>query len=175
MTSKPNTHMKRWLSHHPRKAKAFQPARRSLSCILVAAVALLLALAGCSDDSTSTTSSSTPASATESAGCADVAALQTSLESLKDVNVQQDGAEALNSAIADVKTDVDAAAASASNALQPEVEQVKTAFDGLQTAATGLTADNLVDKAPAIVTALTQVESATTALASTVSQSCPES
>jgi hypothetical protein len=155
LTRWPGRHLKRaetsMLPHRARKSFSFQP-----------------------NLSTSTAPSATP-TATESAGCTDVAALETSLGALKDVDVQQDGVDALNSAIADVKTDLDAAEASASSALQPQVEQVKTAFDALQTAATGLTTANLAGKAPAIASALNQVSTAAMALSSTLSQSCPES
>ena len=94
---------------------------------------------------------------------------------LEKVNVRQNGVAALESALADVKTKLDAATASASGALQPEVEQVKTAFTALQRATTGLNKDNLAEKAPAIRTALTQLATATKALASTLSQTCPAS
>ena len=87
----------------------------------------------------------------------------------------QDGLTALNTAIANVKTSLDTVAASTSAVLQPAVEQVKTAFAGLQTAASGLTADNLKQKAPSIDSAITQIGTATTALASTLTQNCPAS
>ena len=89
--------------------------------------------------------------------------------------MRQDGVKALNSGITDATTGLHAAAASASGALQPEVEQVKTAVDALQRAATGLTTANVADRAPAIASALNQVSTAAGALASTLSQSCPES
>jgi hypothetical protein len=41
--------------------------------------------------------------------------------------------------------------------LQPSVHEVKTAFVALQTAASGLTADNFKQKAPSIATAMKQV------------------
>ena len=63
--------------------------------------------------------------------------------------------------------------ASASAALQPSVEQVKTAFAELQTAAAGLTADNFKEKAPSIRAAMTQVRTATADLTSTLTESCP--
>ncbi len=89
--------------------------------------------------------------------------------------MRRNGVAALESALADVKTKLDAAAASASSALKPDVDQVKTAFTALQRAATGLNKDNLAEKAPAIRTALTQLATATKALASTLSQNCPAS
>jgi hypothetical protein len=87
----------------------------------------------------------------------------------------QDGVVALTTAIANVKNDLDKAKASASPAVQPSVQQVQTAFDELQTAASGLTADNLKQKAPAIGAALAQLATATKALSSTLTESCPGS
>jgi hypothetical protein len=55
------------------------------------------------------------------------------------------------------------------------VEQVKTAFADLQTAASGLTTDNLREKAPDIAAAMKQVRTATAGLSSTLTQSCPGS
>jgi hypothetical protein len=107
------------------------------------------------------------------AACEDVAALKSSLEALTKVRPAQDGVDALKTAIADVKTSLDAAEASASPVLKPSVEQVKTAFADLQAAASGLTAENLRQKAPSIASAMKQVGTATRELSSTLTQSCP--
>jgi hypothetical protein len=162
-------------------------ARRSTSAA-VAAVALLCVLGSCGTSSTpsqTSPSATTAASATTTAptttvspttaGCEDVAALKSSLEALTKVRPAQDGVTALKTAIDNVKTNLDKAEASASPVLQPDVEQVKTAFATLQTAASGLTADNFKQKAPSIASALKQVASATKALSSTLTQSCPGS
>ena len=52
---------------------------------------------------------------------------------------------------------------------------MKTAFGELQTAASGLTADNLREKAPAIASAIKEVATATQALSTKVNESCPGS
>ena len=162
------------------------PARRSASGA-VAAVALLCAMASCGTSSTpgqtsppTTAAPATPAAAPTTAAptaaaCADVAALKSSLEALTKVKPAEDGVAALKTAIANVKTNLDAAEASASPVLQPSVQQVKTAFAELQTAASGLTADNLKEKAPDITAAMKQVRTATAALSSTLTESCPGS
>ena len=151
----------------------------------VAAVALLCILTSCGTSSapsqtspaatTAAPSSATPTAADASAACADVAALKSSLEALTQVKPLQDGVTALTTAIDNVKTNLDKAQVSASGALQPSVQQVKTAFADLQTAANGLTADNLKEKAPAIAAALRQLATATKALSSTITESCPGS
>jgi hypothetical protein len=104
-----------------------------------------------------------------------VGALKSSLEALTKVKPAEDGVPALKTAIANVKTNLAPAEASASEALQPSVEQVKTAFADLQTAASGLTTDNLREKAPDIAAAMKQVRTATAGLSSTLTQSCPGS
>ena len=159
-------------------------ARRSAPAA-VAAVALLCVLTSCGTSSApsqtsppeTTVAPATPAQTTAepTTACADVAALKSSLEALTKVKPAEDGLMALTTAIADVKTNLDKAEVSASAALQPSVQQVKTAFAELQTAASGTTADNLRQKAPAIAMALKQVASATQALSSTLTQSCPGS
>jgi phage-related protein len=146
--------------------------------VVVAGVALLL-LAGCGSSSTSgstaTTSPTGAPTTTASArpGCADVTALKSSLDALTNIQPLQDGLTALNAAIADVKTKLDAAAASAGTDLQPAVDQVKTAFTALQTAMNGVTTDNLKQKLPAISTALQQLGTSTKSLATTLAQKCP--
>jgi hypothetical protein len=161
-------------------------ARRSASAA-IAAVALLCVLGSCGTSSTpSQTSPPTPAApastaaapttaAPTAAACEDVAALRSSLEALTKVKPAEDGVAALKTAIANVKTNLDAAEASASPVLQPSVEQVKAAFAELQTAVSGLTADNFKQKAPSIASAMKQVGTAKEALSSTLTQSCPGS
>jgi hypothetical protein len=81
----------------------------------------------------------------------------------------------VNAAIADVKTKLDAAVASAGADLQPAVEQVKTAFTAIQTAASGVTTENLRQKAPAINMAIQQLGTPTASLATMLTQRCPGS
>lgn len=146
----------------------------------IAAVALLCAVASCSTGSTQTqtspaTSSAAPTTTAQTTACADVAALKSSLEALTKVKPAQDGVTALKTAIANVKTSLDAAEASASPVLQPSVQQVKTAFAALETAANGVTKDNIAQKAPAIASAMKQVGTATAAFRTTLAESCPGS
>ena len=161
-------------------------ARRSASGA-VAAVVLLVLLGSCGTSSTpsqtsppttaapATTAAAPTTAAPTAAACEDVAALKSSLEALTKVKPAEDGVAALKTAIANVKTNLDAAEASASPVLQPSVEQVKTAFAELQTAVSDLTADNFRQKAPSIASAMKQVSTATQALSSTLTQSCPGS
>jgi phage-related protein len=157
-------------------------ARRSAS-VAIAAVALLCVLASCGTSPSesqpsppATTAAATTAAPTTdatAAACEDVEALRSSLEALTKVKPAEDGVAALTTAIANVKASLDAAEASASPVLQPSVAQVKTAFGELQTAVSGVTADNLRQKAPAILSAIKEVATATQALSTTMNQACP--
>jgi hypothetical protein len=153
--------------------------------VAVAAVALLCLFASCGTTPSesqpsppATTAAATTAAPTAdatAAACEDVEALKSSLEALTKVRPAEDGVAALTTAIANVKTSLDKAEASASPVLQPSVQQVKTAFGELQTAASGLTGDNLRQKAPAIASAIKDVATATQALSTKVNESCPGS
>ena len=160
--------------------------RRSASAALAAAAALCV-LASCSPSATptpttpaapsaaATTAAATTATATSAApaaGCAEVTELKASLEALTQVKPAEDGVPALKAALADVKTDLEAAQGSAAEILQPSVEQVKTAFAGLQTAAGGVTVDNVREKAPGIRAAMAEVKTALTELSATLTQRC---
>ncbi len=149
---------------------------RSAAGMLVVVVAFLGVLAGCGGSSAPSPSSAAKASTTSSTGgCADVAALKASLAALTQVRPLQDGVAALQAAIANVKTSLDTAVASAPATLQPEVAQVKSAFAVVQASVTGLSTDNLTQKAPSIVAALTQLGTAASGLASALTQNCPGS
>lgn len=160
-------------------------ARRFVSAA-AAAVALLCVLTSCTGSPTPTqtgppattvapTTAAPTTTAESTAACEDVAELKSSLEALTNVKPREDGVAALRTAIANVRTSLESAEASSSGVLQPSIEQVKTAFAELQTAASGLSTDNLAQKAPSIVVALQQVRTATAELSSTLKEACPRS
>ena len=161
------------------------PRQPRLWTALAATCALLWLVAGCGTDPTSERLEPDPGQPSRiqprprppqpPTGCEEATALKSSLAALKDVNVRSDGVDALKSAIADVKTNLQAARTSASSVLRPELDQVQTAIDALQTATTGLTKDNLAQKAPQIATALAQVATAAASFTATLSKSCPAS
>lgn len=138
-------------------------------------LAVLSVLGGCGTGA-SPTQPSPPAATTPAApevACDDVDELRSSLEDLSEVKPAEDGVETLRSAIDEVKTDLTAAETSVSDALRPSVDQVKTAFADVQTAATGLTPENRREKAPQISAALDEVRTATQSLATTLRERCP--
>ena len=59
-------------------------------------------------------------------GCAEAAALKDSVTALTEVSPVDDGLDALKSAAADVKTDLDATVSAVSSELQPSVDEVKS-------------------------------------------------
>ena len=85
-------------------------------------VVLLVAAAGCSSDDDGGGGSSTSAAPT---GCSEAAALKDSVTALTQVSPVNDGLDALKSAAADVKTDLDATVSAVSSELQPSVDEVK--------------------------------------------------
>jgi hypothetical protein len=141
---------------------------RSATCGV--AVLALLGLFGsaCSSDSgTPSPAVSTPA------GCAELATLKDSVTALTQVEPVQDGLNALQSAVASVKTDLQSAAAAVSDELKPSVDQVQSSFDQLESSLQGVTANTLAASATEIGTALTAVGTSLTGLQSELSQKCP--
>ena len=121
------------------------------------------------------TASSVPDATVRPSAATVKADLKASLTALAGVDVRKNGVDSLTSALADVATSLDAAVASATAELKPDLDAVKSALTALQSAAAGLTEDNFADKRSAIGAALAQLGTATAALASTVSKDCPTS
>ena len=116
---------------------------------------LLVAAAGCSSDDDGGGGSSTSAAPT---GCSEAAALKDSVTALTQVSPVNDGLDALKSAAADVKTDLDATVSAVSSELQPSVDEVKSSFDDLESTLGGISdAASLGAAATEIGTELTQL------------------
>ncbi len=129
-------------------------------------VILALAAAGCSDDN-----GGTPTAATS--GCDEVNALQDSLTSLTEVDLVSDGTDALQSAVSDVKTDLDAAVSAVGAELEPVVDEVQTAFGDLESALEGVSsAGGLGAAATEIGNAVAELGTALTGLTSEISETC---
>jgi hypothetical protein len=150
--------------------KTLQHPRR-LGGALLLVVATGAFLVGCGPATPASSSSSTAAAT----ACADAAELKSSVQTLAEVKPLQDGLNALEDAAADTKAALDTSVASATAALQPAVDQVKSEFAAVQTAMDGLSADNLSEKGPAIGTALRGLRTALSSLGTTLSQECPAS
>lgn len=129
-------------------------------------VVLGLAAAGCSDDD-----GGAPTAATS--GCDEVNALEDSLTSLTEVDLVSDGTDALQSAVSDVRTDLDAAVSAVGAELEPAVDEVQTALGDLESALEGISsAEGLGAAATEIGSALAELGTALTGLTSEISQTC---
>jgi phage-related minor tail protein len=142
---------------------------------LTAVVALLL-VAGCSSDdpeADSTTPTTTSSSSALAEGCEELAQLQASLVALSNVEPAQDGLDAVQSAVADSKAELETAAGAVSDVLQPAVDDVRATFDELQSSLQDVNPDDLAASATEIAGALAAVGSAATDLQETLDQECP--
>ncbi len=137
-------------------------ARRSMALRSIIPVLLIVtvAAAGCSDDGDGDSASSF---------CDDRVELQGSIQDLRDLNVVDDGIEALDSQLETVLADVDALEASAAD-LEPEVGAVKTSIETLQ--ASVASAETPVDKATALVSGLDDINVAWQALTTASGSEC---
>jgi putative N-acetylmannosamine-6-phosphate epimerase len=146
---------------------------RSVTCGIAVLTMLALVGSACSSDPDTGTTSSPAVSASASQGCAELATLNDSLTALTQVEPVQDGLNALESAVATVKTDIQSAASAVSAELEPSVNQVQSSFDQLESSLLGVTTSNLAASATEIGTALTAVGTALTELESELTEKCP--
>ena len=150
-----------------------------------------LTLAGCSNSSDEAATTPTP-TATVSASpngsanptvsadptgsadavCADAAATKASLKGIVDVNVLQDGTNALKSNFATFKSDAEALVASARTQFAPQADAVKASVSGLQTAIDNLKDSPSVAEAAALAPALASIKSTTQTLLDAVDAAC---
>jgi hypothetical protein len=147
-----------------------------LGCALLVVAATGAFLVGCGQTDSSGPATPAPSSSSTAVAtaCADTAELKSSVQALSEVKPLQDGLNALEAASADTKAALDASIASATTALQPAVDQVKSEFAAVQTAMDGLSADNVREKGPAIGTALRGLRTALSSLGTTLSEECPD-
>ncbi len=95
--------------------------------------------------------------------------LDSAIQDLRDVDVADDGLEALDSQLTVVLDDVDALKASAAE-LEPEVDAVKTSVESLKTSVAA--AATPVDKATALTGGLAAIETAWQALTDASDADC---
>ena len=132
-------------------------------------VALLVAVtvAGCSDNGEGDEGDTTAAS-----GCEEVNALEDSLTSLTQIEPVDDGMDALESAVAEVGTDLEAAASAVSSDLQPSVDEVQSSFDELESTLEGISEGGLGAAATEVGNALTQIGTALEDLSAEIGERC---
>ena len=127
---------------------------RSLAAL--ALVAVLVGSSCSSDDSPNTF-------------CENRAELAGAIQDLRDLNVVDDGVEALDSQLSVVLDDVDTLKASAAE-LEPQVDAVKTSVESLKTSVAD--AGTPVEKATALTGGIAAVEAAWTALTDASDADC---
>jgi putative N-acetylmannosamine-6-phosphate epimerase len=149
---------------HDRRYRMMQRRIRSVTCGIAVLTMLALVGSACSSDADTGTASQ---------GCAELATVKDSLTALTQVEPVQDGLNALESAVATVKTDLQSAASAVSAELEPSVDQVQSSFDQLESSLQGVTTSNLAASAAEIGTALTAVGTALTDLKSELTEKCP--
>jgi hypothetical protein len=156
-------------------------ARRRLAL----AVCGLALLAGCGSGSTSSssspsaaasapaTSSSAAASPSGSALCADAAALRSSLDQLRRVNVQPGAVSQITANVNDVKAALATLVTNAHGRFQSQTSALSAALDTLKTAVSSLGASPGVSTVSGVVSALGQVNTAAQNLLAAVNTDCP--
>ena len=123
---------------------------------------------------TTTASPTGPASPTGSADavCSDAAATKASLQGIVDVNVLQDGTNALRSNFATFKSDAETLIPSARTQFAPQSDAVKASVSSLQTAIDNLKDSPSVAEVAALAPALASIKSTTQALLDAVDAAC---
>jgi len=150
--------------------------------IALAACGLAL-LAGCGSGSTSSsTSPSAAASATSSSAaaspsgsglCADAAALRSSLDQLRRVNVQPGAVSQITANLNNVKSALTTLVTDARGRFQAQSSALSAALDTLKTAVSSLGASPGVSTVSGVVSALGQVNTAAQNLLAAVNTDCP--
>ena len=132
-------------------------------------------VASCGGDDDDDDSSSAATTTTTASVCADREALQTSVDSLKNVDLVAEGTNGANAAIDDVQEDLTALQTSASAELQPEVQAVQDDVDALKTAAENLDSGGAAGAADAAAAVADVASSASTLLDSLADGACGSS
>ncbi len=149
-----------------------------LKTFLAATAILAVALTGCSDDSDSTADSA-KTTTTEASGKAPVCEarsdLAESVKALADPSLLTGGKAGIESALDEVKSDLDALSSAAGDVYQPQVDDVKAAVDDVGTAVSGLGSGSVTENLQAVGNAIADVGTTSADLLSTVQKDCPSS
>ena len=145
----------------------------------------LAVAAGCGgggDDGTSSTPESTAAATsatasgtTTSQACADVAALRESIDNLNNLDLPNTGKAGLQSALQDIRTDLDALRESAGDQWAAQVDEFDAAINSFQETVAAIQGDNLLSSIPTIVSNLQSIDESWNSLQDQIDQGCPTS
>ena len=151
-----------------------EPMMRLWPALAVAAVAVAGLLVGCGSSSTSGSGTPAPTASGTPAVCTQANALASSVQQLADIDVIKQGTSALNTAVQNVQTQVQALSQSASEQFKPQVDALQSAINNLQTVLHNLgSSPNPAQAAGQIPSAVTQVTTDTQNLLSALSSTCP--
>ena len=137
----------------------------------VVVVTAAAALAGCSDDD-SDSSSSTSGSGKQ-AVCDARDQLETSVRDLTDPSLLTSGKSGIQDALDETQQDLDDFGSTAKDSYQPQVDEVKSAIEGLQDAIGDADTGSISESIQGIGNAISDVGAATDALATKLRADCP--
>jgi len=104
--------------------------------------------------------------------CDDVDALQSSVDNLKDVQVSENGVNALTSQLTQIKQDLAQLGTSAEAEFGDDVSKVETAFTSLQSSVAAAKSERTAASVSAVGTAIEGVTSSLSAMQDAVSGTC---
>jgi gas vesicle protein len=159
-----------------------------LKWIILGTMAVLLALAAACGDDDETTNGGTESptngatdgatnGATDGATSADVCdqkdAVASAVADLADIDVLEEGTDALNANVENVKTELSDLKETVSEDAQDEVEDLETAVTDAEETLSGITDDSTLNqRIDAVQSALTGIATASTALVSALENEC---
>jgi hypothetical protein len=129
-----------------------------------------IGLAACEDDSESsdTTTTTTPGQVY----CADADQLRDDLSSLADLEVPDDGTDALTAQIDALESDVSTLKSSASEVASTEIAAFEASVDDLQSALSSISGDLTLSNAASVVRAIESVGTSGSDVVSTLDEAC---
>ena len=140
------------------------------------AAALCVGLAGCGSDSDSdagSTSTTTTTEAGKAAVCTARDDLKQSVGDLGDLSVAEEGKSGVTAAVTTVNQDFEELQSVASDTYKPQLDDVKSALDELQTAVGNLGSGDLGQETQDAGAAISKVSETTTTLFTTLEEECP--
>jgi predicted nucleic acid-binding Zn-ribbon protein len=142
-----------------------------ISCSLVIAV-LMLAVA-CGDDDDETTDSASTGTPEAATVCEQADSVQQAVEALSEVQIAEEGTNALNAAVADIKTETDELKETASAEVEDEVQALSDSIDEAEEILSGIDDDaTLNERIDDVQSAVTGVVTAAAGLPDALSEEC---
>jgi phage-related protein len=134
---------------------------------------LAFALVGCSSSSSSKSNGSTTTTTAKDAVCSDKSALEQSVKALANPSTLSGGKSSITSAADKVKSDIDALGQSVKADLKPQVDAVKSAVQGVETAVGNFGNGSLSENLQKTGDAIAKVGTTAGDLESSLTTKCP--